>query len=57
MAQYNITVQDKPYKTITTTDGYNYGTIAADVYAGIASGAVSIDYGKPINIGIIPITT
>jgi len=57
MTQYNITVQDKPYKTITTADGYNYNTIVAEVYADIASGAFSVDYSKPLNIGVTPVAT
>ena len=54
MAQYTISVQGNVYKTITTTTGYNFGSISAIINADISSGALKIDPSKPIDIVISP---
>lgn len=55
MPQYTLSVQGNIYKTITTTDGIDVGTVTNMINTDIANGNVTIDASLPLNISIAPV--
>ena len=52
--QYDIFVQDKLFKTITTDGGYNLRSVAVEIEDAIASGDLVVDRTKPVGIRVVP---
>lgn len=47
---YDIMVQDKLYRTFTSTNGYQFQEVAKEVSAAIADGSLIIDPTKDVGI-------
>lgn len=53
--EYNVFVQGQLYKTITGPEGgVNVGELIVEVDRAIATGELTVEAGKPLNVRTIP---